>query len=313
MNHHSRCRKRRRRCSRLQDAVSEGNEQKQEELTRVAAPHAGGSSIVMTQQRPHAAPAVDFRVRRGQCIYPECHLKVALDFSMRTPGIGFFDGYEIYIYFVGYRKREKGMAFTLTSTINPSLTVRIMALPEPDRGAKNLTRAQSYENLVSMCDDLIAHHQKLSRATAEQTHVAIEHYAFGANGSSMSKLYEIGGIMRNRLLVSRGITKVSEVPPSKLKKSFTEGMGRASKGDMFRHFTGRWGFPDPSSALRFKSPVLQIATEGPMREKTPKPIEDIVDAFALLTIMDERLHTPMSYPRARDQSSDQHTHASPKQ
>lgn len=65
----------------------------------------------------------------------------------------------------------------------------------------------------------------------------IEGYAFGAKGQSVSKMYELGGVVRDRIVGLADDTV--EIPPSNLKR-FLTGRGNAPKMDIMQKLVRRF-------------------------------------------------------------------------
>lgn len=65
----------------------------------------------------------------------------------------------------------------------------------------------------------------------------IEGYAFGAKGSALTALHELGGVMKNKLLAVEAVYVIK--PPAEL-KAFATGNGRASKEDMVEAAQELW-------------------------------------------------------------------------
>lgn len=98
--------------------------------------------------------------------------------------------------------------------------------------------------------------------------VVIEAYAFHiAHSSSITKLAELGGVMRNKLW--RAGIPFLEVSPTSIKKWFA-GKGSADKPEMWKRF-------------QEAAPQIKLAEWLPAAisdTKIPSPHQDIVDAFA---------------------------------
>lgn len=212
-------------------------------------------------------------VERIQYIRHTCPMKVALDFSYKSPGIAIFDGAELFLYYIPQLKRQENLSFSLVSSVNTKLSIKVTALPRPP---KKVAPVKRNHDLVKIVMELIEHHRNLAQWKKSQVHVAIEGYAFNKFGfSSISHLYESGGVLRDHLYAA-DYQIVDEIPPTCIKQSFT-GKGNAKKREMLRIFTEKWGFPDPNIALRFPKSVADDV------EDVPKPTEDLVDAFAILS------------------------------
>ena len=100
-------------------------------------------------------------------------------------------------------------------------------------------------------------------------HVVIEGYAFNMQSSSCSILHELGGALKYCL--NKNNIPYSIKPPTKIKKNFT-GNGRASKRDMYNAFVTNLSV-DLFTIFRMKDNDSK---------NIPNPIQDIVDAFAIV-------------------------------
>lgn len=141
--------------------------------------------------------------------------------------------------------------------------------------------------------------------------IAVEGYAMGMVGSSsMTRLCEAGGVLRNRLWA--GGYRFVNVPPAANKKAFCH-RGNATKAEMLRDgWIRRLGLPDPGRALGFDRSILptvapqmldgayvdgsyvddggggdDMSSLDRMDRKTPvpKPVEDVVDALSLAVLL----------------------------
>jgi hypothetical protein len=237
-----------------------------------------------TQAKRKSKPK-DAKVERIQYIRNACPMKVALDYSYKSPGIAIFDGTEIFLYYIPQLKRQENLSFALVSSLNPEVSLKVTALPRP---AKKVAPVKRNHDLAVLVLELIEHHRILAEWEKSQVHVAIEGYAFNKFGfSSISHLYESGGVLRNHLYAA-DYRIVDEIPPTCIKQSFT-GKGNSNKRAMLRNFTEKWGFPDPNPALHFPNIV---ADDG---EDVPKPTEDLVDAFAILSSISTRLRNVQTF------------------
>ena len=179
---------------------------------------------------------------------------LGLDLSLSSPGISVIDKSTgiIHTYFYPQRKRELNFVFK-------SELFNIIALCPFD---SNLCLYQKYHRICQDIIDVISGHQV--------EFVMLEGYSFGStNSSSMSKLYELGGIVRYHISVL-GIP-FEDIAPTSLKKQFT-GSGKAQKEDMYQTFISK------------NLPNLKRIFKVEQCNGVPTPVQDIVDSVALITI-----------------------------
>lgn len=173
---------------------------------------------------------------------------LAIDLSLNSPGIVVKHETGYSAYFFPTRKRDRGFCKEQDG-------FSLQALPPLE--SKELYHR--YDLVVRAIMDAAARHG-VKRAV-------LEGYSFGSQSSSVSKLYELGGILRHALWKA-GIP-FEEHAPATVKKCFA-GSGRADKLQMWAAFREK-GFPD------------LLAMMGLVAGKdVPHPVQDVVDSVALL-------------------------------
>jgi hypothetical protein len=185
---------------------------------------------------------------------------IGLDLSLRSPGIAVSkpDG-SVHCYFYPNRRREQGFSFC-TGLFS------VQALPCFLSDIRN----HIHRSTIIATDilNIISGHFE-----GGEVRVNIEGYAFGlAHSAGASRLYELGGIVR-QMLFTHDFPYV-EIPPSRVKKLFC-GRGNADKRDMYLEFRDR-GFPNLIQTMKFK----KITNNN----NVPCPVQDIVDSVALALI-----------------------------
>lgn len=109
--------------------------------------------------------------------------------------------------------------------------------------------------------------------------IRIEGYSYGSKGNAFIDLITFNTFLKVKLIQKYGhVIKV--IPPKTLKKKFT-GNGNATKCDMIRYFMKN------SSSLfhTLKDKINELDFIKEDSEFTiPKPIDDIIDAIALISI-----------------------------
>jgi hypothetical protein len=109
--------------------------------------------------------------------------------------------------------------------------------------------------------------------------IRMEGFSFGSKGNAFIDLITFNTFLKVKLIQKFGhIIKV--IPPKTLKKCYS-GNGNASKCDMLRHF-----MKTSSSPVEEELQQLILSLDILREEKDfiiPKPIDDIVDAIALIS------------------------------
>jgi Holliday junction resolvasome RuvABC endonuclease subunit len=175
--------------------------------------------------------------------------RLGIDISLNSTGIALQRAGEprATTWFFQQRSRETSFSYE-------SEKLKIVCVPFDKNADQYLKMTAVAKTLKSILDTL----------DPAKTQVHIESYAYSATTSCLTQLAEIGGILR-WIVYGAGFKHI-DVSPSSLKKSFT-GSGRATKDEMYESWLTR-GLPDLATILKLKN-------------RTDKPAEDIVDAYAL--------------------------------
>ena len=120
------------------------------------------------------------------------------------------------------------------------------------------TTEERFYGIATWAMDILQHHKV--------EHVQIEGYAMGASSGLVFQIAENTGLLKHYMWKA-GI-KFDAIAPTAVKKSFT-GKGNAKKEQMIEEFTRRTGV-DISQMIGVNSP-------------TTKPVDDLVDSYAILT------------------------------
>jgi Holliday junction resolvasome RuvABC endonuclease subunit len=119
--------------------------------------------------------------------------------------------------------------------------------------------------------------------------VVIEGYAMSMSpgqANMASLLYELGGILRYALMTELKLApeRIIEISPTQAKKHWT-GRGSATKQEMYDSFLYQGFFPELTWCLHAPRLQARLRTQHqkhPLVCKTYKPVEDLIDAWALL-------------------------------
>lgn len=188
---------------------------------------------------------------------------LGLDMSLCSPGVAlitreFEDDKEvsktIELFFWQQRKNQLGFSYS-------DDRIKISSFPFDKKGSETQKTTDIMFGIESVLSDL----------NPLETEVRIEGFAFGMNltgSSSVTRLASVVGVVRHTL-ETKGFKTIVIVPPTRLKKLFA-GSGKATKEGMVHKWL-QLGFPD----LKFIIGTKHMAD---------KPIEDIVDSYALASI-----------------------------
>lgn len=191
-------------------------------------------------------------------------ITVGIDLSLSSPGMCIFDPCAkiVYCFFLPSRRKDIPRRFDCESPWSGGCQICVRVLKPYPPGVTG--DQERYEHVTTELVERI----KACHQTGVRTNIFMEGYAFGCRGSAHSyKLAELTGILKQNLF-REGLTVVS-VPPTQVKKSFS-GKGSATKVEMYRVFHTR---VDVDLLRRFE--MLQC-------KGVPNPVQDIVDAFAVM-------------------------------
>ena len=115
----------------------------------------------------------------------------------------------------------------------------------------------------------------------EESVFAFEGYSYGSKGNSFIDLITYNTFLKSKILrVCQNDIRV--LAPKSVKKDFT-GNGNAGKPMMVKSFASR------KDTLLKNDAVHNYCSSVDFGEKVPKPIDDLVDAFAILKFTEQRL------------------------
>jgi len=191
-------------------------------------------------------------------------LRIGVDLSLTSPGLCVYKELErvCIAYYYPIRKREYGLKKDLTykwRDIDHVMQLR----PWRPLVVSEMSLMERYDRITE--DIVQSIHVNLQHQP--QVHIRMEGYAFNAASSSLSKLHELGGILKHKFYQQNWTYE--EIPPTKLKKQFS-GTGSATKTDMYSCFVKK-GFP----------PLLHTFHLEKGKD-IANPVQDIVDACALV-------------------------------
>ena len=191
--------------------------------------------------------------------------KVGIDLSIRSPGVVVHlpKAKEFHAYFIPTRKRDSKVRFDGRMSNGASFHVRPLC---ETGGVLTLGDASRFDFITSLIVKCILRHEK----DLGGVDVFMEGHAYGATTAGSARLIELAGVLKHKLHL-RGFN-VRVIAPTRVKKLFA-GSGKAKKVDMYRTFEAL-GFPKLLTAFGF---ALK-------KERIPNPVQDIVDAVALVRV-----------------------------
>jgi hypothetical protein len=210
-----------------------------------------------------------------------CRYSVGLDLSLASPGMSVLDRQEKHLHLACFAQRKREIGGSLSRKPHPDhARVTSWALTVLDPVDKKTCDGARYSDICKrMLDQLLC----AIVDTPEDCQVFVEQYAFGASGSSMHKLQELGGVVKARLF-TLGFHHVVAVAVGTWKKRFC-GQGNASKADVHRCTVHVHGLPDPMTAfplLSSRPPAMLPLTAAARGRDPPNPVQDMLDALGLL-------------------------------
>jgi len=193
---------------------------------------------------------------------------IGIDMSVASPGLVIYNEIHNKYFFYFYAIRKKEMDFYEDTK---KYCIKSFEYPEWN------TREERFEKI---CDHILKRIQ-FCIGPQEKHKIGIEGYSFGSQSQSMSRLYEIGGVIRNKLYNEK--YNFIELSPTKIKKNFT-GKGNVNKVFMYEQFKEE-RLVDFFDILSIKeSKVGNI----------PSPISDFVDAYAIIQCLRNISHKPIN-------------------
>lgn len=199
---------------------------------------------------------------------------IGLDISLTSPGVCVHDSNvnEYTFYFSKQRKRDPVYVEWSGLYEGKQTHLKFVQMQRYDAKDAKSSRSRSSDQKLPrwsvynwksniLCD-------VVRKYPPADTDLYIEGYSYcSQGGSAPTKLYEFGGVLRTKLHEC-GYSLV-EVAPTRIKSLFT-GSGKSKKLDMYN----RW--------IELHLPNLyEIFLFPKVPKHIPKPIEDVVDAFAL--------------------------------
>lgn len=112
--------------------------------------------------------------------------------------------------------------------------------------------------------------------------IALEGFSYGSKGNSFIDIVQYNTFLRNNIVDSFGVDKISVFQPSHVKKL-------AGKGNANKHYMVKAFQDDVLGDKDLRKTKLWKWTQGKdFSEKIPKPIDDLVDAYFILNANKER-------------------------
>lgn len=138
---------------------------------------------------------------------------------------------------------------------------------------KKMTDAESISSLI------------ISHLTANSiSQVALEGFSYGSKGNSFIDMVVYNSFLRQKLVKTYGISNFYVFQPSAVKK--LAGKGNGNKSYMFTAFKNNV-LQDP---LLTESLLWQWCSDKEFGDKIPKPIDDCIDAYFIMKMLERSLN-----------------------
>jgi Holliday junction resolvasome RuvABC endonuclease subunit len=191
-------------------------------------------------------------------------LHVGIDPSVRSPGIALWHAAARRLRVLYLAQHKKPVHVPQRAWVLPQFTLEIMPAT-PDSAHHTWSDMRRY----ALIEKTLTRAVHDTGVPADQVHLWMEDYAYGAGGNKSYMLSELGGVLK--MAAHRAGWACETMAISTIKKQFT-GNGRATKADMWTAWQQR-GWPDLLSTFH-----LQLNKQG----EVPTPVQDIVDSVALI-------------------------------
>lgn len=198
---------------------------------------------------------------------------IGIDFSINSTALAIkTDNISLFSFVPNYKSGKK--AFEVHDSLKGIVVTQSYLKPP-----KSTDSIEEQSNKLINADQLSGIIMSILEAYDESvSEIRIEGFSYGSKGNSFIDLITYNTYLKVKLIQKYGhVIKV--IPPKTLKKAYT-GNGNASKCDMLRTFMEKSTHP-----LVNKIQNMNILKEGEFT--IPKPLDDLVDAVGLVSIMNE--------------------------
>lgn len=193
---------------------------------------------------------------------------IGIDFSINSTAVSILNCDDLHVFsFVPNLQKGKA-AYKIHENLEPE--IKLVSYDKLEY-TKNSIEDQKIKlkNAESLVEQII--NQISSFSPIE---IRIEGFSYASKGNSFIDLIVFNTYLKVKLIDKYGHI-ISVIPPKTLKKSYT-GNGNATKCDMLRKFI--------NEEIELSKKISQLNIVKEEEFKIQKPIDDIVDAFALCKI-----------------------------
>lgn len=188
---------------------------------------------------------------------------IGIDLSLTSPGLclNYENHYEFF--FFSHLKKHEDFCYN-----KDNIYIHSVIYPIESNGDDLNKRVNKYYYIV----DNIMNTIQIFAKDLDNIEIGIEGYSYSSVGQGLTKLAELGGILRYEIFKNN--FKLAELQPGEIKKHFT-GCGNCTKFHMQKQFQSL-NIIDFFRILDLKeSKALNI----------PHPIEDLIDSFAIICLL----------------------------
>ena len=196
---------------------------------------------------------------------------VGIDFSINSTAMAIKEpngNIELFSFVADYKKGTR--KFRVHNELSTMVDVQGYAkcIGSEDDQTKKLRNADTLSELILL---------KLEGRCPQE--IRMEGYSFGSKGNAFIDLITFNTFLKVKLIQKYGhVIKI--IPPKSLKKQFC-GNGNGTKCDMIRYFLQRPNL----SLIDFMNKLVELNFIQENQDfPIPKPIDDVIDAIALVSI-----------------------------
>jgi len=213
-----------------------------------------------------------------------------IDFSLNSPGTCTQDhkGKYTFITFFNYGNRiwdEEGRKIPKSFSVHKELMddKTILGFPyyrqvkDKDFLLREREKLTDGQNIADLISNIL-----ITLYGTENHKIALEGFSYGSKGNSFIDIVQYNTFLRNEIVNAWGVENISIYQPSHVKKL-------AGKGNANKHYMVKAFQDDVFNDKDLRKTKLWKWTQGKdFTEKIPKPIDDLVDAYFILTANKEK-------------------------
>lgn len=212
---------------------------------------------------------------------------IGIDFSINSTGICLFDESTKKFYWKSICSNVKinNKPFSHHKAISGFVDVQSYDRKVP-KSTYSETNSYKLINAIELAEIIINLLKDFTKGREDQVKLAFEGFSYGSKGNSFIDLIMYNSICKRAIQahynsVDNKSFKIEVFSPSEVKKHFS-GNGNAGKGLMIESFVKDKSMENDS--LRIYTESLNLEANS----KIPKPLDDLIDSYAIVKLLIER-------------------------